>query len=546
MNQDLAVRLFALLVTSTLVAQTPVFELYGNTSGATFANHVSATGDVNGDGFGDFVVGIRRDSGGVGAARVYSGRDCRVLHTFRGDNRVREEFGSSVGAAGDVDGDGFADIIVSSSGNSKNGVDAGAIVVFSGKSGRPLHVEYGDGPGDLFGVSVGTAGDVDRDGFDDFIVGAPENGGDPVKYYGSGYARLFSGRSGATLHTFRGTAIGDEFGAAVAAAGDIDKDGHPDVMVSSLLERIGGGSVRVYSGKNYKAIHTIFAEPGADHFGMSVSTALDVNRDGYLDFVVGSINPFSYLPGTVWVFSGRDGAALFKIRGSARSGMFGHSVGALGDVNGDGYADFLAGDPMDRSLGTATGSVRVFSGRDGRQLSVIYGPGGGFGTHSSVIGDLGRDGIPEFAVAAMGALRGGRQLGLVTVFSLANVTSVGEGCGSGSVHPRFDMTHPAIGRPVTLFLGGAARSAGGALLLSGVPGLPVQLAGPCFAYLDPANSLVLSGFTTDPSGRWSVTVTVPNDKNLIGARLALQCALGPSPAPLGIDLSNGVYVTVGS
>ncbi|MFQ5503224.1 MAG: FG-GAP-like repeat-containing protein [Planctomycetota bacterium] len=470
-----------------------------------------------------------------------------MLRVFDGDVTERSMFGTAVAGAGDVDGDGFADVIVGMPAHGKNGIASGAARLFSGRTGKRLHTVFGDGPGDALGEAVGAAGDVNQDGYDDFLVGAKENR-DPVLNYGTGYAKLYSGRDAALLRRFGGSRVMDEFGAAVGSAGDVDADGTLDVYVASLLEgtpRGGQGSVRVFSGKTGVTLRKWMAEPGAGCFGMGVAVAGDVNRDGRPDLAVGSINPYSSLPGTVWVFSGRDGATLHKLRGPMRS-MLGMCVAAAGDVDRDGYPDIMGSDPSDMSRMGAMGSVKVFSGRDGSVLQAAYGPPAdqGFGMAVAATGDLDRDGIPELVSGAYMAKHKGAMLGKVSLFSWSHVVRVGAGCSRGPVAPTLGATHPSIGKTISLFVKSSLPRRPGLLVGMSAPELPVLLGHGCAAYFVDRGSSLLLPFMTDPSGRRSLGCPVPADPQLIGARFSIQAALGPTPHPLGFDLSNGVYLRI--
>ena len=224
-----------------------------------FGNSVSGAGDVNSDGFADLIVGDVRDNFTNGSALVYSGSDGSVLYKF--DGATSDRLGHSVSGAGDVNGDGFADLIV--------GIRTApsSARVFSGSDGSVLY-NFSVSPGDQFGESVSGAGDVNGDGFDDMIVGArlADNNG-PT----SGSAHVFSGVDGSVLYTFDGDSAGDQFGHSVSSAGDVNGDGLADLVVGASN---GGQSyVRVFISQI-----TVPVLKG------------DVNRDGVVDFF--DIQPF--------------------------------------------------------------------------------------------------------------------------------------------------------------------------------------------------------------------------------------------------------------
>jgi hypothetical protein len=141
----------------------------------------------------------------------------KTLYTFNGDS-AGDLFGRSVSGTGDVDGDGFADFIVGAQLDDNNGDASGSARVFSGVDGSVLHTFSGDRFGDFLGYSVSGAGDVNGDGFDDLIAGAF---GDDDNGNFSGSARVYCGQTGATLWTFFGHAALDFFGVSVSGAGDV-------------------------------------------------------------------------------------------------------------------------------------------------------------------------------------------------------------------------------------------------------------------------------------------------------------------------------------
>jgi hypothetical protein len=531
---------FAAVSAVAVRAQQRLFELAVDPGTSSFALQSAAVGDPDGDGFADFAIGLPAANGSDGRVVVRSGRDGRVLAAIAGDPSTRSVFGAAIAPAGDVDGDGHGDFAVGMSRHAGNG----GVRVFSGRTFARLREHHGDGSGDLFGASLALAGDVDGDGVLDYLAGAPENG-DPIPNYGPGYARLYSGATGAVLHTFRGVAIGDEFGAAVAGVGDVDLDGCADVMVGALLEATPAnaqGSARVFSGRTGAVLFTFRAEPWTDHFGMSVASAGDMDGDGRGDLLVGSINPFTFITGAVWVYSGRDGAVLRVVRGGPRSGMFGRHVRGVGDVDFDGHADFLVADPGDAASGAPLGSVQLFSGRTFAPLSSWSGASGGegFGDWLDVVGDLTGDGLPEFAVAAPGAVRG-PATGVVTLFSTSGLAEVGRGCTLVGMAPRFTATEPRRGAPWTLFVVGKPTAAVGALLVSPAPLAPSPF-GDCALWLDPGRAVAAASFVTDRSGRWAGTVAIPADPRLASLQFAGQ---GVLHAPtVGLDWTNGVLCVV--
>ena len=345
-----------------------LYTFNGDSAHDLFGSPSSGAGDVNGDGYADLIVGAQGDDpngSSSGSARVFSGVDGSILYTFDGDS-AGDDFGGSCSGAGDVNGDGYADLIVGSARDSNNGTFSGSARVFSGLDGSVLYLFNGDSPNDFFGVSVSGAGDVNGDGFADLIVGAHRDGNNGFL---SGSARVFSGVDGSVLYTFDGDSPDDVFGGSVSGAGDVNADGYDDLIVGSKGFPFDGpspGYARVFSGLDGGILYTFDGDSPGDYFGSSVSCAGDVNGDGFADLIVGAVvdDNNGQWSGSARVFSGVDGSVLYTLDGDSPGDLFGSPVSGAGDVNGDGYDDLIVGIPLDDNNGTDSGSARVFSGTD--------------------------------------------------------------------------------------------------------------------------------------------------------------------------------------
>ena len=426
MRTQLMTRLTFLLSTLALLAVVPelsaqnkLYTFYGDSAGDWFGHSVASAGDVNADGYPDFIVGATQDNGtGSGSARVLSGADGTILYTFYGDS-AGDQFGWPVAGAGDVNNDGYDDVIVGARFDDDNGTNSGSARVFSGADGSFLYTFYGDSADDRFGIVAG-AGDVNADGYADLIVGA---GGDDDNGTNSGSARVFSGSDGSILYTFYGDSAGDGFGGSVARAGDVNQDGYDDLIVGARndMDTTGAttGSARVLSGVDGSNLYTFYGDSDGDLFGTSAGAG-DVNKDGYDDIIVGAIWDDDNGPesGSARVFSGADGKVLYTFYGDSADDRFG-AVAGVGDVDRDGYDDLIVGAQLDADSGSVTGSVRVLSGVDGSILYTFYGDSNAdlFGISVAGAGDVNQDGYADIIVGAIWDDDNGMDSGSARVFS---------------------------------------------------------------------------------------------------------------------------------
>ncbi len=431
---------------------------------------VAGVGDVNGDGFDDVLVGGPM----AGLARVYSGATSLVLYTLTGP----VWFGSSVAGAGDVDGDGAPDLIVGGP------ETAGVARIFSGASGSLLFDLVASPGGGDFGRSVAGVGDVSGDGIPDVAVGAPL----------LNLVRLFSGATGALVTTITGPAGSMGFGRAVAGVGDIDADGVPDILVGDPSFATLAGAARVFSGATGNPVPglALFGNQ-LQAFGSSVAGLGDVTGDGVPDFVVGAPTFPIGSPdvGQARAYSGATGALLYVLSAQFQGDAFGTSVAGVGDVNGDGVRDVVVGAPKASSptLLNSAGRATIYTGYTGAPIPGLTFSGAQafdqLGTSVAAAGDVNGDGVPD---AVLGA----------TQFAI----------GPG---PGFARVVSAVGLP---------------------PGTSAFGAG-C-----PGSSGEVPGITT-AGGNPSVLVGNPN------FRLVLSKALPSVPAHLVLGVSDTVWVATG-
>ena len=463
------------------------FRLDGSAAGDYSGFSVSAAGDVNGDGLDDLIIGALAASlsapssgssyvvfgtrGGFPSAIALSGLD--GSNGFRLDGEAAgDTSGFSVSYAGDVNNDGLADLIIGAPNADPNVNQSGASYVVFGRSNgfaATLALSSLDGSSgfrldgamaeDRSGSSVGAAGDFNGDGIDDVIVGAPladPNGnisGSSYVVFGrsSGFAAtlaLFS-LDGSIGFRLDGTTMNDQSGSSVGAAGDINDDGIDDVVVGTPFASPNGfnsGSIFVVFGRSsgIAATQSLADLDGSNGFrldgaamnnllGASVGAAGDVNGDGIDDLIVGAFGSDAngIASGSSYVVYGRsggfpstialssiDGSNGFRIDGVEASDRSGFAVAGAGDVNGDGIGDVLIGtfdvDPASSNSGhsyvvfgrlggfPAAVSLADLDGHNGFQL--VAEPAASRSRHSlSAAGDVNGDGLDDVIVGASNA-----------------------------------------------------------------------------------------------------------------------------------------------
>jgi len=412
------------------------FRLTGEAADDRAGQSVSAAGDIDGDGIGDLIVGAtRRDIAGgtdAGAAYViYGGQGLTgsisladvVSGAVRGFRLTGEGAsdlaGLPVSSAGDVNGDGIDDLIFGAFLNNAGGSDAGAAYVIYGGQNLTGSISLsqigtaglrgfrltGETTVDWAGSAVSSAGDVNGDGIDDLIVGAPSNS--LVASPGAAYV-IFGGQNltgsisladvGGAVQGFRltGEVAGNQAGFSVSSAGDIDGDGIDDLIVGAPLNgAIGvdaGASYVIYGGQGLTGSVSLSdvasgavrgfrltGEAASDNAGISVSRAGDVDGDGINDLIVGASGATATgTSGATYVIFG--GQALtgsislsqigtaslrgFRLTGQAADDEAGRPVSAAGDLDGDGFDDLILGAANNDAGGTDAGAAYVIYGGD--------------------------------------------------------------------------------------------------------------------------------------------------------------------------------------
>lgn len=364
-------------------------QLESNQTGAQFGISVASAGDVNGDGYSDLIVGANAYDNGTadeGAAFIYYGTPSgvsTVAATQLESDQNGCNFGLTVSSAGDVNGDGFSDVIVGSPTWTDGELNEGAIWVYHGSplgiSTTPDLFEESNHVQGHLGFDVSGAGDINGDGFSDVVVGAPYwNGGlnDEGKFFV--YFGSPSGLQVGSSQSIESNQLDAEFGTSVSAAGDVNGDGFSDVIIGSYLYDNGSvdeGAAFIYlgsgSGLQFPAVDTLENNQAGAWFGFDVANAGDVNGDGFADVGVSATlySNGESQEGAIYVFEGTAAGvqptASLQYESNLAGARLGNRVSTCGDFNGDGYADFMASSIRYTNPSPNEGAIMIFEGSPG-------------------------------------------------------------------------------------------------------------------------------------------------------------------------------------
>lgn len=398
-------------------AQTLLHSVPGAAANEQFGIAVALCGDLDGDGFGDFAATTVNGAQSRGALRAYSGVDAHLIYEVQGTT-AGQRYGASLARIADLDGDGVAEMLVGAwSASFPGALQTGLARVLSGSSGATLREHRGDSAQDHFGWTVAGLGDVDGDQIEDYAVSAvddDDNGGS------AGSVRIFSGASGATLRTLRGTAAEQLFGTSIARVPDADGDGVEDVAVGapSFAANLTPGYVRLHSGATGAVLWTATGTANQDQFGGAVAGLADLDGDGRGEVAVGARQLQAGASGYVRIVSGADGSALRDVAGVAAASRFGATVAPAGDVDYDGFDDVWVGAPEASTAGTRSGRVQCHSGATGALLAAFDGIAANARLGSALAGalDVSGEGGPDGVAGATGEATAGANSGSARVF----------------------------------------------------------------------------------------------------------------------------------
>jgi hypothetical protein len=288
-----------------------------------------------------------------------------ILRQWFGD-AAGQRLGGPIAWVGDVNADGFVDIGVAAPADSTTARFAGMLRVISGKDGAVLYSFYGDTAGAMLGTLGHPIGDIDLDGHDDVLVSEPYLGSWP--YLGRIF--VFSGRDGSVLLKMDGTST-QRLSGSICGTGNVDGDGVPDFAASSSA----GSYVTVFSGATSAVIRTLTAsDPASTYFGHGLLDPGDIDGDGVDDLIVLENGCYYTVDMNYYAFSGATGARIWQAQANTNCWFSVNRVRTclspvvVGDINGDGISDWAMGTWSFGPYSSSGGSGSCFSGKDGSPI----------------------------------------------------------------------------------------------------------------------------------------------------------------------------------
>jgi hypothetical protein len=388
--------------------------LAGVLPGSGFGQSVAGLDDVDGDGVADIAVGAPFE-GDSGVMRVLSGADGSLLW-LRQPGSAGAQFGWAVAAAGDVDGDGTGDVVVGAPFHKVGGLSsAGKVIVYSGPTGDLIFQVNGTVWAGFLGKSVAGVGDIDGNGFDDVLVGEPVNSG--TEY---ARAFVHGGPEGALLSSTTAPDLNSHMGTSVAGIDDVTGDGVRDLVLGAprsnsyqVLNPFITSEVHIASGADGSIVRTL---TGTGGFGWSVAVVPDVDGDGRDDLAVGApsgTNVSLERVGRVALHSSVTGVEHERVLGSVVDGFFGASLAGGVDLDGDGGPDLAVGTPM-VALDDVVGNARLLTLPGLVGTATLRAQAEELGTSLALLADSDGDGLDELMVGS--PTGGAGSTGLVRIY----------------------------------------------------------------------------------------------------------------------------------
>ena len=494
-------RVLLYLGSASGLAATPAWSVGPDQAAAGLGGSAGTAGDVNADGYDDVILGAVGfpPASNRGRVWVYLGSASGLSPTavwFKDSDQFAAGHGASVGTAGDVNGDGYADILIGSPNYSNGQSQEGRVWLYHGTPSGPANVHAWFGESNqadaLYGSQVSTAGDVNADGYSDVVVGAPWWDSGILEQRGKVWVYLGSpnGLANAPIISPEGSLGYSRFGSTVATAGDVNGDGFSDVLVGAPLykspEIEEGAAFLYYGAASAPPVAPSWPGEGGQtdaRYGDRVASAGDVDGDGYSEVLVAATNFSGPLggEGRVYLYKGSaqglGDAPAWVLNGDQFVEAVGSALAPAGDVNGDGYSDVLVGSPSYDAPAASAGRARLFLGSAAGLATsptwTLVGTGSGqvVGNALGSAGDVNGDGYSDVVVNAFQQLRLflGSLSGLPATPSWVGPAAIGTGIHAPSVGSAGDVNGDGrsdviVGSPGTF---SAALDAGQARLYLG-------------------------------------------------------------------------------
>lgn len=327
----------------------------------------------------------------------------RLLRVWNGEG-PGQQFGWVARVLQDANGDGVADVLTCAPFRQDEGVVCGRVYLYSGKDGSLIR-QHDGAAGDLLGLSVSAAGDLDLDGCSDYAASATQ------PRTGTGKVVIWSGRTGEVLRTLVDPSAtaedsGWNFGRELAAAGDWNQDGWPDLAVTAPQAPSPAGAqagkVQIRSGKDGSVLAQVLGKQASGQFGTCI--AASATPQGLTEplLVVGAMEEGPQQQGRVHVFHGQAPRLAFVLEPEAYNVNFGRFFASIpGDCDGDGKTELYVVDFAGGKAGPGSGEVRVVSAETGREVHRLHGAlGEGLGIGNAAAGDCDGDGCVDLIVGA--------------------------------------------------------------------------------------------------------------------------------------------------
>jgi len=511
-----------------------------------FACSVSNAGDVNGDGFDDLIVGALDENNFTGRAYLYFGGEVidDVPDLIMSGETSNHYFGRSVTNAGDLNDDGFDDVAIGADGGNK------VYVYFGGTNMDNVAdlILAGEKKGDYFGLDIAGAGDVNNDSIPDLLIAAFG--------YNNSTGRVYLFQGGSNIDSipdviFTGESAGSRFGSSVSPAGDVNNDGFDDVLIGANLYNSGYGRAYLFLGGAVmnNTADLIFTGNTAESYLGSVSNAGDINHDGFSDFMIGSSGVNSNT-GKVDIFFGSsplNNIVDLTLNGQQANDRFGGKLQLAGDVNGDDYTDLIIGARGSQSF---LGRMYLYLGSAGFNLSPDYtidGKPGHGSMASSCKGqiDANHDGLGEIFVGSVDYNERGEAFlfDFNTVSSQSDVTDTTfSATSTGQCVNAFNLVEVAgKNRKVTVQAGAVSNFIAGRTVRF-LPGFWAQAGSTVHGYITTDSTFCQGKFEksllVNPIQPQNVTVSITSDNKVVVNTRLVKVYPNPSKGRLTIECNN--------